>query len=90
LGLVLPAELLSVNYAAPVREFLFKRFRQVQLVLFAKQVFPEAEADVVLLLADGYGEGPAGHGVIRQAVNASSLGSLEAGLEWTPTDPAGK
>ena len=36
LGLVLPAELLSVNYAAPVRQFLFDRFRQVQLVLFAK------------------------------------------------------
>ena len=90
LGLVLPAELLSVNYAAPVRQFLFDRFRQVQLVLFAQQVFPQAEADVVLLLADGYGEGPAGHAVIRQAKNASSLTELESGLTWTPTNPAGK
>ncbi|MEM5403753.1 HsdM family class I SAM-dependent methyltransferase [Paraburkholderia unamae] len=90
LGLVLPAELLSVNYAAPVRRFLFSRFREVQLVLFDEQVFPEAEADVVLLLADGYLEGPAGHATIRQARNAAELGSLGAGLIWTPIDPAGK
>lgn len=90
LGLVLPAELLSVNYAAPVRQFLFDRFRQVQLVLFDKQVFPEAEADVVLLLADGYGHGPTGHAVIRQARNASGLATLETGQDWTPVDPAAK
>lgn len=90
LGLVLPAELLSVNYAAPVRRFLFSRFRNVQLVLFDEQVFPEAEADVVLLLADGYLEGPTDHAIIRQAKNAADLASLGAGLTWTPTDPAGK
>lgn len=90
LGLVLPAELLSVNYAAPVRQFLFERFRRVELVLFAQQVFPEAEADVVLLLADGFDEGPAGNAVIRQAKNAESLPTLEGGLVWTPADPAGK
>jgi adenine-specific DNA-methyltransferase len=90
LGLVLPAELLSVNYAAPVRQFLFDRFRKVELVLFGKQVFPEAEADVVLLLAEGYGEGPAGHATIRQAKDAESLSTLEVGLAWTPVDPAGK
>lgn len=90
LGLVLPAELLSVNYAAPVRRFLFDRFRDVQLVLFAEQVFPEAEADVVLLLADGYLEGPAHHATIRQSRNAEDLAALDAGLIWTPADPAGK
>lgn len=90
LGLVLPAELLSVNYAAPVRRFLFNRFRDVQLVLFDEQVFPEAEADVVLLLADGYMEGPAHHATIRQAKNAAELSSLGAGLTWTPADPAAK
>jgi hypothetical protein len=73
-----------------VRQFLFDRFRQVQLVLFSQQVFPEAEADVVLLLANGYGEGPAGHAVVRQAKNAGGLAKLEAGLAWTPTNPAGK
>lgn len=90
LGLVLPAELLSVNYAAPVRKFLFNRFRDVQLVLFDEQVFPEAEADVVLLLADGYLDGPTDHATIRQAKNADALESMGAGQTWTPTDPAGK
>ena len=90
LGLVLPAELLSVNYAAPVRRFLFNHFRTVQLVLFDKQVFPEAEADVVLLLADGYLQGPAEYATIRQAKNAADLASLETGQAWTPTDPSGK
>ncbi len=90
LALVLPAELLSVNYAAPVRRFLFKRFREVQLVLFDEQVFPGAEADVVLLLADGYLEGPTHHAIIRQTRNAASLASLEAGMIWSPIDPASK
>ncbi|WP_043224864.1 Eco57I restriction-modification methylase domain-containing protein [Burkholderia glumae] len=90
LGLVLPAELLSVNYAAPVRRFLFSRFREVELVLFDEQVFPEAEADVVLLLADGYLEGPAEHATIRQSKNAADLVSLGAGQIWRPTDPAAK
>ncbi|MCA7900552.1 N-6 DNA methylase [Burkholderia cepacia] len=90
LGLVLPAELLSVNYAAPVRRFLFNRFRDVQLVLFDEQVFPEAEADVVLLLADGYLEGPAHHATIRQSKNAADLASLGAGQIWRPADPAAK
>lgn len=90
LGLVLPAELLSVNYAAPVRRFLFNRFRSVELVLFDEQVFPGAETDVVLLLADGYLEGPAHHATIRQAKNSANLKSLDAGLNWTPTDPAEK
>jgi adenine-specific DNA methylase len=90
LGLVLPAELLSVNYAAPVRRFLFENFRDVQLVLFDEQVFPEAEADVVLLLADGYREGPTSHATIRQALNAAKLTELDAGQTWAPIDPAGK
>lgn len=90
LGLVLPAELLSVNYAAPVRRFLFDQFRDVQLVLFDKQVFPDAEADVVLLLADGYLEGPARHATIRQSKNAAELAFLGEGQIWTPADPAAK
>jgi adenine-specific DNA-methyltransferase len=90
LALVLPAELLAVNYAAPVRRFLFNRFRDIQLVLFDEQVFPEAEADVVLLLADGYLDGPADHMTIRQTKNAATLPSLGPGLSWSPSDPSGK
>lgn len=90
LGLVLPAELLSVNYAAPVRRFLFERFRDVQLVLFDEQVFPDAEADTVLLLADGFQEGPAPHATIRRTKNATQLLTLGVAQSWTPSDPAEK
>jgi adenine-specific DNA methylase len=90
MGLVLPAELLSVNYAAAVRQFLFDRFRSVELVLFAEQVFPEAEADVVLLLADGFKEGPTDHATVFQAQNAEALSTLSGPLTWTPLDPAAK
>ncbi|MGH6870353.1 MAG: HsdM family class I SAM-dependent methyltransferase [Rhizomicrobium sp.] len=55
LGLVLPAELLSVNYAAPVRRFLLQRFSRVRLVMFESLVFPGALEEVVLLLAEGSG-----------------------------------
>lgn len=90
MGLVLPAELLSVNYAAVVRKFLFERFREVDLVLFTERVFPEAEADVVLLLADGFDEGPTDHARVVQAQNAASLTSLAVSQKWTPSDPSDK
>lgn len=90
LGLVLPAELLSVNYAAPIRSFLFDRFRNVELVLFDEQVFPEVEADVVLLLAEGFNEGPTDSAIIRHVRNAEDLFSSARGQRWVPTDPAGK
>ncbi|QNJ90399.1 N-6 DNA methylase [Mycolicibacterium fluoranthenivorans] len=90
LALVLPAELLSVNYAAPVRKFLFDQFATVELVMFDEQVFPEAEADVVLLLADGFDGGPSGHAVIHRARNAKSLTSELAQRHWSPRDPADK
>lgn len=76
LGLVLPAEILSVNYAAPIRDFLMREFAQVRLVLFTERVFPGVMEDVVLLLADGRGEGPAGHCELLHAQNGASLARL--------------
>lgn len=90
MGLVLPAELLSVNYASAVRQFLFDRFRSVELVMFTERVFPEAEADVVLLMADGFDEGPTDHATIYQAQDADALATLGVPLTWTPSDPSGK
>ena len=55
LGLVLPAELLTVGYAAPVRRFLLERFSRVRLVMFDGRVFPGVLEEVVLLLAEGHG-----------------------------------
>lgn len=90
LGLVLPAELLSVNYAGAVRQFLLERFATVELVLFTEQVFPEAETDVVLLLASGFGEGATDHATVYEARDAGGLAALGGGLRFTPADPAEK
>lgn len=89
LALVLPAELLSVNYAAGVRQFLMDNFAAVGLVLFQERVFPGVLEEVVLLLADGYtpaGAG-AGHMDLWQVRDADGLTGLSDARRWTP--PAG-
>ena len=83
LALVLPAELLSVNYAAPVRHFLMQRFARVRLVLFEERVFPGVMEEVVLLLADG--QGPTDHCDVLQTKNVSTLAGI-GGQSWTPAD----
>jgi adenine-specific DNA-methyltransferase len=55
LAMVLPAELLTVNYAEPVRTFLRHRFAEVNLVMFEELVFDGVLENVVLLLAEGEG-----------------------------------
>jgi adenine-specific DNA-methyltransferase len=87
LGLVLPAELLSVNYAAPLRRYLMQRFARVHLAMFEQRVFPGATEEIVLLLAEG--EGPTDHIVVSQSSNLNGLSKLDA-LRWSPKEPAGK
>lgn len=55
IAMVLPAELLTVGYAEPIRAWLRARFERVNLVLFERLQFQDALADVVLLLAEGRG-----------------------------------
>jgi adenine-specific DNA-methyltransferase len=92
LGLVLPAELLSVNYASEVRRFLLNRFARVQLVVFEKLVFPGVLEEIVLLLAEG--RGSATHFEVYQVRDVTSLATLDmasgqgfapiANEKWTP------
>jgi adenine-specific DNA-methyltransferase len=89
LGLVLPAELLTVNYAAEVRRFLMRRFATVRLVLFTERVFPGVLEEVVLLLADGYGGGPTDYCELYQARNVDDLDSA-VGRSWKPESPDDK
>jgi adenine-specific DNA-methyltransferase len=89
LGLVLPAELLSVNYAAQVRWFLMRRFGKVRLVLFNERVFPGVQEEVVLLLAEG--EGPTDHCELLQLNDAAELVRLDhISHAWTPPTGGGK
>ena len=90
LGLVLPAELLSVNYAAEVRRFLLERFATVDLVMFTERVFPGVLEEVVLLMADGYQQGPTDHANIYQVQNAAELTEVPAGRTWRPLRPQDK
>lgn len=55
LAMVVPAELLSVGYAEPVRQWLRHRFASVKLVVFDRLQFDDALENVVLVLAQGSG-----------------------------------
>lgn len=93
LGLVLPAELLTVNYAAPVRQFLLDHFSEVTLVLFEERVFPGVEVEAVLLLADGYdqeGHTPAEHMHLYQVRDADGLSGVAVPRRWTPPGKGGR
>jgi adenine-specific DNA-methyltransferase len=54
-AMVVPAELLTVGYATPIRRWLAGRFAAVHLVLFDHLQFADAEEQVVLLVARGSG-----------------------------------
>lgn len=90
LGLVIPAELLSVNYAAPVRRFLLEEFAELRLVMFEERVFPGVLEEVVLVMADGYKAGSARHATITQVRSADALGESPLGHRWSPMDAAAK
>ncbi|OBA83154.1 lactate dehydrogenase [Mycobacterium sp. 1164966.3] len=57
-GLVLPAELLQVGYAAQLRDFLVSRFAEITLLTFQRLVFDGILQEVVLFCGVG-GPGPA-------------------------------
>jgi adenine-specific DNA methylase len=79
LGLVLPAELLAVNYASTIRSFLMSRFGSLKIITFEQQIFPGVQEEVVLLLASG--SGSSDRFDLLQARNLDDLeGSL--GRRW--------
>ncbi|MFC7706214.1 N-6 DNA methylase [Plastorhodobacter daqingensis] len=86
LALVLPAELLSVNYAQEVRRFLLRRFGRVRLIMFEDRVFPGVLEEVVLLLADG--TGGASCLEVHQTKDVRSLASVDV-AEWIQHTPSG-
>ena len=84
LALVLPAELLSVNYAQEVRRYLLRRFSRVRLIMFEERIFPGVLEEVVLLLAEGNGDADCLE--VHQTRNVDSLGFIET-TEWTTHTP---
>jgi adenine-specific DNA-methyltransferase len=55
LAMVMPAELLTVHYAEPIRRWLKRRFQAVHLVMFERLQFNDALERVILVVARGSG-----------------------------------
>jgi adenine-specific DNA methylase len=81
LAMVVPAELLTVGYAEPLRKWLRQRFAAVNLVMFERLQFDEAEENVVLLVA--HGTGPCDSFCLIHVDDADDLANVH------PLDPVG-
>ena len=77
LAMVVPAELLQVQYAAELRYRLPALFEEVLVVAFKELVFPEIQQEVLLLLADGRNRDRDKVGQLRtlQVTNGYELGN---------------
>ncbi len=76
LAMVIPAELLQVNYAAELRRFLSDRYHKITLITFRKLVFEGIQQEVVLLLGERSGGGRGGIRTI-ELDSANDLASYE-------------
>lgn len=86
IAMVVPAELLSVGYAEPIRQWLRRRFKSVHLVLFDRLQFHDAEEQVVLLVAQGTGGCSAFN--LHEVSDAAELQNLHVfdSEAFTPSD----
>ncbi|OBB97088.1 class I SAM-dependent methyltransferase [Mycobacterium sp. 852002-40037_SCH5390672] len=85
-GLVLPAELLQVSYAAQLRDFLLSRFREITLLTFERLVFDGILQEVVLFCGV-IGAGPARIRTVHLK-DADALAGADLGVEHLPSEPA--
>ncbi len=81
-GLVLPAELLQVTYAAQLREFLLSRFSEITLVTFERLVFDGILQEVVLFCGVR-GAGPARIRTVSLA-DADALAHADLNVPFAP------
>ncbi|MGB8390445.1 Eco57I restriction-modification methylase domain-containing protein [Mycobacterium sp.] len=79
-GLVLPAELLQVTYAAQLRDFLLSRFCEITLLTFERLVFDGILQEVVLFCGV-VGQGPARIRTIHLSDAAALASITEADLD---------
>lgn len=52
IGFVLPAEILQVSFAQQLRNFIAHFYNKINIISFAKLVFPNIQQEVVLLLCE--------------------------------------
>jgi tRNA1(Val) A37 N6-methylase TrmN6 len=89
LAMVLPSELLTVDYASAVRKYLLEHFTVVSIVTFSEPVFPRIQTDAILLLADGYG-GSTDRVDVRSPVSSAKVFSSRSGRELVVADAGDK
>ncbi len=76
LGMVIPAELFQVKYAAEARSFLPKQFEVVNVITFTELLFDGVQQEVVLLLLERTSRSKKRGIRVIEAENATSLSSL--------------
>jgi hypothetical protein len=76
LALILPAELIHTSYAAPLRRHLRASFGKVTVVSFREAVFPGAQEEVVVVLAEDHGEEHRGLSLL-ELTSGQDLGKLD-------------
>jgi adenine-specific DNA methylase len=86
-GLVLPAELLQVTYAAQLREFLLSRFAEITLVTFERLVFDGILQEVVLFCGVVGSNGTARIRMVHLD-DADALAGAELDVQHIPLRPA--
>ena len=84
---VLPAEILHAQYAGEITEFLRRRFASLTIAVFEERVFPGALEEVVLLFAEGRGEGDPGHVQLLSCRTLDDLDLAKVGSSPTPVGP---
>lgn len=82
-GLVIPAELMQVTYAAQLREYLSESFAEITLVTFERLLFGDVLQEVILLLGVR-GDGPAKMRTV-QLSDASTLDNANLSVPAAPT-----
>ena len=85
-GLVLPAELLQVGYAAQLREYLLSRFSEITLLTFERLVFDGILQEVVVFCGI-VGAGPARIRTVHLR-DAAALAGADLGVPHLPSAPA--
>lgn len=79
LGMVIPAELLQVSYAAELRSFLSRHFERIKVVTFRRLAFGAVQQEVVLLLAERRGNSQNGIELVElDSVNDLASHKVEA------------
>lgn len=76
IGMVIPAELFQVKYAAETRKFLTEYFANVTVVTFSELLFDGAQQEVVLLLAERSSKSEQQGMRVVEQTNSQSLSNL--------------